>query len=198
MQPHTTPSQDTDDREPLEHIASSFVASGEPSVTRVPRPLSPLDGAPVDASAAPFSWHGVSGAAGYKLQIATDPGFDSDVITVDAGRTTSLTVYGMLPVREQPLFWRVRENSQPEVWSGYGRFVAASDDAVDAFRNEQESRAVEASREVQRQRQTREAELDLVPHYNRETSLTTASEASILLWMLASFAALIVLLLLVT
>lgn len=208
MRPHTTQPA-TDDRDaPREQSVPSSAAPGEAATTGVrpkrdasdpgvPRPLSPLDGALVDASAAPFSWRGVPGATGYKLQIATEPGFGGDVITLDVGRTNALTVYGMLPVSDQPLFWRVRASSKPEAWSGYGRFVAASDDAVDAYRQEQDVAAAEAAREAVRQRVAREAELDLVPYYERETSMTSVGEASILLWMLASFAVFLLLLVLV-
>lgn len=171
-------------------------AAGEAAATGVaqppagdrPRPLAPLDGAYVDASAVPFSWRGVPGAKGYQLQVASTPAFDRDVVEVDAGRTTSLTLYGTLPVREADLFWRVRTDAPEATWSGYGRFVPTHDDAVEAFRSEQDAVEAERKKEAARRREEREADLDLIPHYARDESVTSAGEAATLILMLISFA----------
>lgn len=154
---------------------------------RPPRPLEPLEGAFVDASAVPFSWRGVSGATGYQLQIASTPAFDEDVVEVEAGPTTSLTLYGTLPPRDTERFWRIRVDAPEAKWSGYGRFIATHDDAVEAYRSEQDAVEAERKKEAARQREEREADLDLVPHYARDESVTSAGEASTLLLMLVLF-----------
>ena len=46
----------------------------------------------------------------------------------------------------------------------------------------------EAAKEAARQREAREAELDLIPHHQREESVTTTGEASTLILMLITFA----------
>lgn len=153
-----------------------------------PRPLEPLGGAYVDASAVPLSWRGVPGASGYQVQIASTPAFDQEVVEVEAGRTTSLTLYSTLPARDVELFWRVRVDAPEAQWSGYGRFVATTDDAVEAYRSEQDAVRAERSKETARQREAREADLDLIPHYARDESVTSAGEAATLLFMLLSFA----------
>jgi hypothetical protein len=193
MRPDSVTPQTDDRSAPQERSVPSSAAAGEAAATGVaqppagsrPRPLSPLDGALVDASAVPFSWRGVSGARGYQLQIAPTPGFDRDVVEVEAGATTSLTLYGTLPVREDELYWRVRADGA--AWSGYGRFVPTHDDAVEAFRNEQDMARAEAAKEAARQREARASELDLIPHYERDQSVTTAGEASTLILMLVTF-----------
>ena len=90
-------------------VPDTLPAPAPPSASPdVPRPLAPLDGAYVDASAVPFSWRGVPGATGYQLQVAASPDFSGDVLEVEAGETTALTLYGAFPVRETELVWRVR------------------------------------------------------------------------------------------
>ncbi|MEP0548817.1 MAG: hypothetical protein ABJF88_17910 [Rhodothermales bacterium] len=170
--------------------APAPTASAPPASSEVPRPLAPLDGAVVDASAVPFSWRGVPGATGYRLQVAASPDFAGDVLEVNAGETTALTLYGALPVRETELVWRVRAEGIPgeAAWSGYGRFVASHDDAVEAYQNERDVERTEAAKDAARRREAAEANLDLIPHYEREESVTTAGEASTLLLMLVTFA----------
>lgn len=170
--------------------APAPTVSVSPASSEVPRPLAPLDGAVVDASAVPFSWRGVPGAAGYRLQVAASPDFAGDVLEVDAGETTALTLYGALPVRDTEFVWRIRAEgvAGEGAWSGYGRFVASHDDAVEAYRNERDLERSEAAKEAARRREAAEADLDLIPHYEREESVTTAGEASTLLLMLVTFA----------
>lgn len=163
-----------------------------------PRPLDPLDGALVDASAVPFSWRGVPGAKGYTVQVAPTPAFDRDVLEVEAGPTTSLTIYGTLPERDADLYWRVRADAPDAPWSGYGRFVATHDDAVDAYRSEQDAAESERKKAAARQREERETETELVPHYAREESITSSGEAATLVFMLVSFVLTIVLLVVMT
>jgi hypothetical protein len=160
-----------------------------PDTSAVPRPLAPLDGAVVDASAVPFSWRGVPGATGYRLQVAARPDFTDDVLEVDAGATTSLTLYGALPVRDAEFAWRVRADGvgSESAWSGYGRFVASHDDAVEAYQNERDHERSSAAKEAVRRREAAEADLDLIPHYEREQSVTTAGEASTLILMMITF-----------
>lgn len=193
----TTPDIDTpaDERE---HAVPADAAPGEAAATSVlrkkrstdpsvPRPLSPLNGALVEASAAPFSWRGVPDAKGYVLQVARDNGFSDEVFSIDAGPATSLTVYGMLEPSERELFWRVRDTAKPDGWSGYGRFVAATDAAVENYRSEQATARAKATKDAARQRATWGDELDLVPLHERETSLTSTADAMLLIAMMISF-----------
>ena len=73
-------------------------------------------------------------------------------------------------------------------WSGYGRFIASNDDAVEAYRNEQDHARSEAAKAAARRREATEADLDLIPHYEREESVTTAGEAGTLIFMMITFA----------
>jgi hypothetical protein len=130
----------------------------------------------------------VPGATGYTVQVAPTPAFDRDVLEVDAGPTTSLTIYGTLPEREDELYWRVRAEAPDAPWSGYGRFVATHDDAVDAYRSERDAVESERKKEAERQREAREAEAELIPHFARDESVTSAGEAATLILMLVSFA----------
>lgn len=150
----------------------------------------------MDASAAPFAWRAVPGAQRYHLQVGTTPAFDGDVLDVDAGDTAELTLFGTLPVREQELFWRVRAETADgtTAWSGYGRFRAATDDDVDAYRAETEAAEADAAKAAVREREAREAELDLIPHYEREESVTTVGEVSAIAVMLVTFVLTVVLL----
>ena len=170
--------------------APAPTASAPRTSSDVPRPLAPLDGAVVDASAVPFSWRGVPGATGYRLQVASSPDFTGDVLDVDAGETTALTLYGALPVRDTEFVWRIRAEgiAGEAAWSGYGRFVASHDDAVEAYQNEQDHTRAEAAKEAARRREAAEANLDLIPHYERDESVTTAGEASTLILMMITFA----------
>jgi hypothetical protein len=196
MRPASTTPESADRSAPQERSVPPSAAAGEAAATGVaqpptgdrPRPLAPLNGAYVDASAAPFEWRGVSGATGYQLQVAPTPAFDRDVVEVESGPTTSLTLYGTLPVRDDDMYWRVRADAPEATWSGYGRFVPTHDDAVEAYRSEQDAARAERSKEAARQREAREADLDLIPHYARDESVTSAGEAATLLLMLLSFA----------
>lgn len=180
---HAVPS----DAVPGEAAATSVLPEKGNTVSSVPRPISPLNGALVEASSAPFSWRGAPGAQGYVLQVARDTEFSDEVFSIDAGPSTSLTVHGMLEPGERELFWRIRDVAQPEGWSGYGRFVAATDAAVENYRSEQATARVKETQDARQQRATWGAELDLIPLYERETSFTTGRDAVLFFVMLASF-----------
>lgn len=198
MRPDSVKPQADDRTAPQERSVPPSAAAGEAAATGIaqppvgdrPRPLAPLDGALVDASAASFAWRGVSGAKGYRLQVGPTPDFDRDVLEVEAGQATSITLYGTLPVRDADLFWRVRADGTDggSAWSGYGRFVATHDDAVEAYRNERDMAQAEAAKEAARRREARESDLDLIPHYAREQSVTSAGEAGMLVLMMVTFA----------
>ena len=208
MRPDATTSQATSPADAKEHAVPSDAVPGEADATAVlpkkekgdssmPRPRSPLNGALVEASAAPFSWRGKPGAEGYVLQVAREPGFSDEVFSIDAGPATSLTVYGMLEPSERELFWRVRDASQPDSWSGYGRFVAASDAAVENYRSEQATARTKATKDAAEQRATWGAELDLIPLHQRDTSLSSTADVMLLIVMMVSFLAIFGLLLVV-
>ncbi|MEM8558511.1 MAG: hypothetical protein AAGG50_11870 [Bacteroidota bacterium] len=154
---------------------------------QVPRPVSPLDGALVDASAAAFTWHGVPKATGYTLQIATEPTFTDDVLEVTAGTATELTLFGTLPVSEAELYWRVRAEGTGESYSGYGRFVAAGDDAVDAYQAEQEAKRAAEAKEIAKARAEQTLQNDLIPPYQRPGSVTSTALLFTMSFLLVSF-----------
>ncbi len=178
---HAVPS----DAAPGEADAASVLPEKRKADSSVPRPISPLNGTLVQASSAPFSWRGVPGAKGYVLQVARDTEFSDEVFSIDAGPATSLTVHGMLEPGERELFWRIRDAAQPDGWSGYGRFVAAT--AAENYRSEQATARVKETQDARQQRATWGAELDLIPLYERETSFTSGRDAALFFVMLASF-----------
>lgn len=164
-----------------------------------PRPLAPLSGAVTDGAAVTFQWEGVPGAHGYRVEVSTDRQFARGVIALDVGPSTEVVLTDSLPVTDAHLFWRVRAELErsPTRWSPYGRFRVGSDDAVDAFRLQQEAERAEARKEWLRRKTEAERTRDLVPQWQRDDTNPTGAEiVSIGITMLGTFVLLIVLLLL--
>ncbi|MEM8600439.1 MAG: hypothetical protein AAGF99_11000 [Bacteroidota bacterium] len=155
----------------------------------LPRPLQPLGGALVDASAAAFQWHGLPDATRYRVQIADDATFTGDVLELDAGTATELTLFSTLPVSAAELFWRVQATTAAgqTIHSGFGRFVAAGDDAVDAYLAEQEAKSTAIAKDVAKARAAQIAEHDLIPLYERPESVTNTAMLFTMTFLLASF-----------
>ncbi|MEL6612877.1 MAG: hypothetical protein AAFN13_05620 [Bacteroidota bacterium] len=164
-------------------------SKGAAQAENVPRPISPLGGALVDAGAASFQWHGVPNATGYVVQISDDESFAGDVLELDAGTATELTLFSTLPVRASDLFWRVEATTPGgmTVQSGYGRFVAAGDDAVDAYLAEQEAKKAALAKDIAKARAAYAFEKDLIPPYERPESVTHTALLLTMSFLLFSF-----------
>jgi hypothetical protein len=108
-----------------------------------PEPIRPVAGAPVDGSAATFSWTDLPEATTYRLQIGSTPAFEDVICTVDAGRATQLTVFEMLPEDGSMFYWRVRGRGSEGwlPWSEPQPFEAATDEQVEAYAAAQEAPA---------------------------------------------------------
>jgi hypothetical protein len=165
-----------------------------------PTPLAPLSGAVVAGDRVPFSWTALPGARRYTLQIAADRQFTHDVAEVDAGPSTEVLLESALPASGAPRYWRVRaETAQgPTRWSPYGRFVAGSDKAADAYRAEREAERAATAREAFRRRAEEQAARDLVPYFLRDDTIPSDAEAggvgiamilSVLIFVLAALMA---------
>jgi hypothetical protein len=72
----------------LSAAASTKVVSGD-----VPVFTEPLEGMPVDASYATFTWTSVADADGYTFQVARDEAFTHLVVDVSVGDATMLTLF---------------------------------------------------------------------------------------------------------
>ncbi|MDX1529935.1 MAG: hypothetical protein R3362_00275 [Rhodothermales bacterium] len=185
--------------EPPSPAAGEAAATGvpprRPADPTVPRPLAPVRGALVDASAAAFEWTPVEGAENYEVAVAEDADFQREIAAVDAGGpTTSLTLYGTLaPDDDRDLYWRVRAAGRG-AWSAPASFRAATDEAVAAYRAEQDRRAAERAREEEERRAARQAEIDRTPDYEHDT-ISSTQVAVLLATLAVSFVVLAILLL---
>lgn len=161
-----------------------------PLVTPPPRPSSPLNGAVVDGASVTFVWNDVPGATGYRLQVAPDRQFVRDVLEIETGVSTNVTLRDTLLPSETPRFWRVQAERQdgPTRWSPYGRFYSGSEAAVDAFRAEREAKEMEARKQSARKQVEEEARLDLIPFVERNDTIPSPVEAGSLgIAMILSF-----------
>lgn len=109
---------------PTPHQASSS------SVTLPePCPTQPVAGRPVDSSTPVFDWTPVSGAARYRIQIASTEAFDSIHYDETAGRGSSLSLGSVLPDAGTTPCWRVRAEGEEDAvsdWSAPAHFVVTS------------------------------------------------------------------------
>lgn len=125
--------------------APTAAASPDPghTDTRVPSPIRPAPGAPVVGSAAEFSWTDVPGATAYRLEVADGEAFQDVVTAVDAGDSTFVTLFEMLPEDGSTYFWRVRGRRDGAwlPWSAPTSFRASTDTDVQAFTAEEEAAA---------------------------------------------------------
>ncbi|MEM6783483.1 MAG: hypothetical protein AAF624_07075 [Bacteroidota bacterium] len=155
----------------------------------LPRPVSPLGGALVDASAAAFQWHGMPDASHYHIHISNDATFTGEVLELDAGTATELTLFNTLPVSDAELFWRIQATTAAgeSACSGFGRFVAAGDDAVDAYLAEQEAKQAALAKDIAKARATYAAQQDLTPPYQRPESVTHTARLFTMTFLFVSF-----------
>jgi hypothetical protein len=128
--------------------------SDAPSADRAqpsgPKPTTPTDGAPVDGQSAVFRWTPDDDASGYHLQVAPEPDFASPTVDLTVDRTTTLTLYGLLPMDGSRLHWRVRSLLAGEGtsrWSAPVALTAATDDDVISYEAEQEAKAEQEEEE---------------------------------------------------
>jgi len=118
----------------------------------LPTPSSPIEDAPVDGQSAVFEWEPAAAAAGYQIQIARTTDFDDPVVDLTLDRTTSLTLYGMLPEDESTFHWRLRAllpGQRTSKWSRAASFTTATDLAVQRHRAAQEEAKQEAREQEQ-------------------------------------------------
>ena len=165
------------------------VRADEPAVDAAPpTPLGPLGGEVVDAVAIGLRWTGVPGATAYEVELSPDPSFDQAVLALDTGRTTEVTLPGLVPASGHRLLWRVRARTDRGVtdWSKYGRFYPAADAAVDRFRQGLDAARTAERRQREHAALVRQRELDLVPLHERDDAVTDGATLAMLLTMLLS------------
>lgn len=128
--------------------ATAAAQSDAPSSGRMratgPEPTTPTDGAPVDGQSAVFRWTPDDDASGYHLQVAPEPDFASPTVDLTVDRTTTLTLYGLLPTDGSSLHWRIQAlhaDQGVSGWSPPARLTAATDDDVITYQAEQEAAA---------------------------------------------------------
>ena len=169
-----------------------FAAPGRedgPTVAAAPpRPLAPLGGEVVDAVTVSLRWAGVPGATGYDVELSPHAGFDRDVLALDAGEATEVTLPGIVPATGHRLLWRVRARSAKgsTAWSKYGRFYPASGPAADRFRADLDAAMAAQRKRLAHDALVRQRELDLVPLHQREDSVSAGATYTALVLMMAS------------
>lgn len=109
--------------------------ASDDTLANVPDLVTPGTGAPVDGSAATFSWTPVMEASTYRIEIATSPAFDDVISTIDTGASTHLTVFEMLPEDGSMFYWRVRGRNADGwlPWSAPQPFEASTDQHVETY-----------------------------------------------------------------
>lgn len=172
-------------------MPENATTSSSPRTAQVPRPLAPVEGQSIDASAVPFSWSDdVPGP--YTFQLAHDEQFDDVIATITAGDATSVTLYDTLEMGgDADVFWRVRAG-QRGAWSAPARFVAADMDRVRAERVEQDRLARERSRAALQAHLASEERVPVV--LPEKSDLTDRGTAIILSVIVISFIVLLVVL----
>jgi hypothetical protein len=95
-----------------------------------PVPLQPegTGEAPVDQGAVPFSWEAIPEASGYQLQVAPTESVADPHVDLTVDRTTSVTLYDVLPVEAATYHWRIRalfRVADPGPWSSPVAFAVA-------------------------------------------------------------------------
>ena len=112
-----------------------FSSPAEVATDEAPQPMQPVDGAPVDGSAAIFTWSPPQQAARYEIQVAPEPDFQTIVVGLSVEPSTSLTLYDALPTDGRTLHWRLRAQRRDDTctpWSAPATLTAATDEAVRA------------------------------------------------------------------
>ncbi len=99
-----------------------------------PVPIYPIHGDVVDTDAPAFTWEAVPEASGYRVQVASDEGFDDIIIDLTVDQTTSLTLFGRLPDEAVSRHWRVCAlfpNDTEGPWSESVQFETDPEAAAD-------------------------------------------------------------------
>ncbi|MFB6279816.1 MAG: DNA-binding protein [Salinibacter sp.] len=99
-------------------------------VDAAPVPLQPegTEEAPVDQSAVTFSWEAIPEASGYQLQVAPTENVADPHVDFTVDRTTSVTLYDVLPIEAATYHWRIRalfRVADPGPWSSPVAFAVA-------------------------------------------------------------------------
>ncbi|MEM1127575.1 MAG: hypothetical protein AAGI71_13060 [Bacteroidota bacterium] len=124
-------------------------AATEDAVSTRPVPLSPTEANPVQGAAATFSWTDplFDGQARYQLQLSADEAFEQEVLTVDAGRTTVLSLMGLLPENGTQRYWRVgRHEGRDVTWGPVAHCTLVDEDEALAWQEAVERARIAAER----------------------------------------------------
>lgn len=95
---------------------------------QAPTLLEPVDGAPITTITPTLTWTSIDDTSFYDLQLASDDGFTSDVITVKDLSTTSYTLENSLT--GENWYWRVRsgdDSTHVGLWSQTWQFTVAAE-----------------------------------------------------------------------
>lgn len=138
---------------------------------QLPEPVAPAGGIPVDGHAASFSWQGVPGAEGYRVQVAVDAAFEQCYCDAEVGRTTLLTLMDTLPVDGTTCYWRVcaGRDGEADPWSAPAAFRAVGDEEAAAYEAAQAA-AQAASARVRTERRPAAGAVSPVPYRTATTS----------------------------
>ncbi len=153
-----------------------------------PRPLGPLGGEVVDAVIVSLRWATVRGATGYEVQLSPHVAFDRDVLALDVGGATELSLSGLVPPAGRKLLWRVRAlvGDAATPWSRYGRFYPAAEAAVERFGTGLHAAQQAERKQLDHARQLAERERDQLPFYQRDEAVSTAATFGVLIGMALS------------
>lgn len=88
-----------------------------------PIPVSPRNGDAVHGGAATFEWESLGASGNHHLQISASDRFDSLLVDTLVGKSTSLTLMGVLPQDGRKLYWRV--GAHKGAWSEPAWFLAS-------------------------------------------------------------------------
>lgn len=161
---------------------------GRTAEAEPPAPQSPLGGEVVDAAAVALRWAPVPGAVGYDVELSPHAAFDRDVLTLDAGAATEVSLPGLVPATGHRLLWRVRARTDRGAtrWSRYGRFYPALGAPVDRFREGLDAAHAAARRQRDYERRARDRELALVTPHERPDATTDTVTLAVLLGVMSS------------
>lgn len=117
-------------------VSGAAADGGEFRVEAPPVPVHPIEGDAVDAQAAGLTWEAVPEASGYQVQVGETDALDDPAVDLTLDRTTTLTLFEMLPAEASPLYWRVRAlfpNGTEGPWSETARFGTEGEAAEEAM-----------------------------------------------------------------
>lgn len=163
-------------------------SEGAPARAEAPTVLGPLGGVVVDAVTVALRWSAVPGASAYEVELSPRAAFDRDVLALDAGGATELSLPGLVPALGHRLLWRVRARTADgtTAWSRYGRFYPASDEKAQAFSNAFDVARAAERRRADYTREVAEAELDRLPVWERTEPVVQNATFLALMVMVAS------------